>query len=115
MLSDDSIITEDHVIYLLAKYRAFLIKQQYLDKGQTVPQSYYQTICLDLERASSYDNSCAGNIYLRTIQEVPIVAEGTSPRIYPTDYYTGNIQYVDRDRMKYVGTNKYLANVIYAS
>lgn len=115
LISDDSIITEDHVIYLLSKYRSFLIKQQYLDKGQSVPEIYYQTLCLDLERYNFYNDSCSGNTYLRTKQKVPITVSGTTTRVYPKDFYTGNIQYVSRERMKYVGTNKYLQNIIYAS
>ena len=31
------------------------------------------------------------------------------------DYYQGEITYVSRDRMKYVGYNKYLNNIIYCS
>ena len=37
------------------------------------------------------------------------------PRVYPVDYYQGEITYVSRDRMKYVGYNKYLNNIIYCS
>ena len=36
--------------------------------------------------------------------------------VYPLDYYQNiNISYVSRDRMRYVGSNKYLKNVIYTS
>lgn len=115
IISDDSIITEDHVIFLLSKYRAFLIKQQYLDKGQSVPEIYYQTLCLDLERYNFYDNKCIGNTYLRTTKKVPTTLSGTSVKVYPKDFYEGNIQYVNRERMKYVGTNKYLQNILYTS
>lgn len=38
-----------------------------------------------------------------------------NPRVYPIDYYQGEITYVSRDRMRYVGYNKYLKNIIYAS
>ena len=37
------------------------------------------------------------------------------PKIYPIDYYQGGITYVSRERMGYVGYNKYLKNIIYAS
>ena len=37
------------------------------------------------------------------------------PRVYPIDYYQGEITYVSRERMRYVGYNKYLKNIIYAS
>lgn len=115
MLSDDSIITEDHVVFLLSKYRAYLIKKEYTDKDKTVPESYYQTLCLDLERVKALDGVCSSATYLRTTEALPTVMEGTAVKVYPTDYYSGNIEYVSRDRMKYVGTNKYLQNMIYTS
>lgn len=38
-----------------------------------------------------------------------------NPMVYPVDYYQGEITYVSRERMRYVGYNKYLKNIIYAS
>ena len=46
--SDDSYITPDHVIFLLVKYRSFLLKQRYSDIKKQIPDSNYQSICLDL-------------------------------------------------------------------
>ena len=37
------------------------------------------------------------------------------PRVYPKDYFQGEISYISRDRMRYVGHNKYLQNIIYAT
>ena len=48
LFSDDATYTEDHIIYLLGKYRAFLLKQRYADIKKQIPESNYQTICLDL-------------------------------------------------------------------
>ena len=36
-LSDDSYYTEEHIIYLLNKYRALLLKQRYSDVKRQVP------------------------------------------------------------------------------
>ena len=118
--SDDSFWTEDHVIYLCKKYRSFLIKkEQDKEKGsQDVASEFeYQQICLDLEKVPAIDGEpCTGGYYLRTTQKIPKILEGTQPRIYPLDYYQGiNISYVSRDRMRYVGTNPYLQNIIYTS
>ena len=117
---DDSFYVEEHVIFLLKKYRTFLIKkEQDKEKGsQDVASEFeYQQICLDLEKVPAIDGEpCTGGYYLRTIQKIPKILEGTQPRVYPTDYYQGiNISYVSRDRMRYVGTNPYLQNIIYAS
>ena len=36
-------------------------------------------------------------------------------RVYPVDYYVGDITLVSRERMKYVGHNRWLQNIIYCS
>ena len=36
-------------------------------------------------------------------------------RIHSTDYFNGEITYVSRDRLRYVGHNKWLQNIIYAT
>lgn len=46
--SDDSIFTEDHIIYLINKVRPLLLENKY-KKAQDISDSNYQTICLDLE------------------------------------------------------------------
>lgn len=38
-----------------------------------------------------------------------------TPRVYTEDYYQGDITYVSRERMRYVGYNRWLPNIIYAS
>ena len=118
--SDDSWITEEHVIFLLKKYRSFLIKKEQ-DKeksSQDIASEFeYQQICLDLEKVPAIDGDpCTGGYYLRTTQKIPKILEGTLPRVYPLDFYQGiYISYVSRDRMRYVGTNPFLQNIIYTS
>lgn len=118
--SDDSYYTEEHVLFLCKKYRAFLIKkEQDKEKSSTdiASEFEYQEICLDLEKVPAMDGDpCTGGYYLRTTQKIPKILEGTQPRVYPIDFYQGtNISYVSRDRMRYTGSNKYLQNVIYSS
>ena len=119
-LSDDSLYTEGHIIFLLKKFRAFLIKkEQDKEKASTdvASEFEYQQICLDLEKVPAMDGEpCTGGYYLRTTKPIPKILEGTKPRIYPMDFYQGiNISYVTRDRMRFVGTNPYLQNIIYTS
>ena len=118
--SDDSFFTEEHVLFLCKKYRAFLIKkEQDKEKSSTdvASEFEYQQICLDLEKVPAIDGEpCTGGYYLRTTQKIPKILEGTQPRVYPIDFYQGtNISYVSRDKMRYVGNNKYLRNIIYSS
>jgi hypothetical protein len=118
--TDDSFLNEDHTLFLLKKYRSFLIKkEQDKEKSSTdvASEFEYQEICLDLEKVAAIDGEpCTGGFYLRTKQKIPKVLEGNQPRVYPLDFYQGiNISYIPRDRMRYVGTNKYLQNIIYVS
>lgn len=118
--SDDLYITEDHVIFLIKRYRSFLIKkEQEREKSTTdvASEFEYQQICLDLERVEAVPGmSCERGYYLRSTKPIPKILEGTIPRVYPVDFYgNANISYVSRDRMRFVGTNSYLKNLIYAS
>lgn len=114
--SDDSTFTEDHIIFLLNKYRAFLLKQKYSDIKKKIPESNYQTICLDLIEVPPIEEiPCVGNSYLRSVEKIPFLIPIGISKVYPVDYYQGEITYVSRDRMKYTGYNKYLQNIIYCS
>ena len=116
LYSDDALYTEEHIMFLLGKYRTFLIKQRYSDVKKQIPESNYQTICLDLiEVPAISGNPCEGGSYLRSKEKIPFLMKIGNPRVYPIDYYQGEITYVSRDRMRYVGYNKYLQNIIYAS
>lgn len=118
--SDDSFWTEDHVIFLLKKYRSFLIKKEQEKQKATTDiasEFEYQQICLDLEKVPAIDGEpCTGGYYLRTTKKIPKILEDNQPRVYPLDFYQGiNISYIPRDRMRYVGTNKFLQNILYVS
>ena len=116
LYSDDSSYTEEHIMFLLGKYRTFLIKQRYSDVKKQIPESNYQTICLDLIEVPAISGEpCEGGSYLRSKEKIPFLMKIGNPRVYPIDYYQGEITYVSRDRMRYVGYNKYLQNIIYAS
>ena len=116
LYSDDALYTEEHVMFLLGKYRTFLLKQRYSDVKKQIPESNYQTICLDLiEVPAISGNPCEGGSYLRSKEKIPFLMKIGNPKVYPVDYYQGEITYVSRERMRYVGYNKYLKNIIYAS
>lgn len=118
--SDDSFYTEEFVVFLLKKYRSFLIKKEQEKQKATTDiasEFEYQQICLDLEKTPAIDGEpCTGGYYLRTTKKIPKILEGNEPRVYPIDFYQGiNISFIPRDRMRYVGTNKFLKNIIYVS
>ena len=114
--SDDSYFTRDHIKFLLNKYRSFLLKQRYSDIRKEIPESNYQSICLDLEKIHVITEDSCGNLpYLKSVKPIPITMKIGAPKIYPIDYYKGEITFIDRERMKYIGYNKYLDNIIYCS
>lgn len=115
LTSDDSLYNENHIQFLLSKYRTFILKQRYSDIKKQIPESNYQTICLDLEKVENIPNApCVGES-LRSIQTIPNLMKIGIQRVYPLNYYLGEIIYVTRERMRYVGHNKYLKNIIYTS
>lgn len=114
--SDDSYFTEDHVMFLLGKYRGLLLKQNYKDIKKEIPESNYQTICLELEPVPAIAGvPCEGGTYLKSKEKIPFLMSIATPKVYPEDYYQGTITYVSRERMTYVGHNKWLTNIIYTS
>ena len=117
LMSDDASFTEDHIAFLLDKYRSFILKQRYYaDIKKTISESNYQTICLDLiEVPAISGETCEGGSYLRSKNKIPVTLMIGNPRVYPIDYYQGEIAYVSRDRMRYVGYNKWMKNIIYCS
>lgn len=116
LYSDDASYTEEHVMFLLGKYRTFLLKQRYSDVKKQIPESNYQTICLDLIEVPAISGEpCEGGSYLRSKEKIPFLMKVGNPKVYPVDYYQGEITYVSRERMRYVGYNNYLKNIIYAS
>lgn len=116
LISDDSHFQQEHILFLLDKYRVFLIKQKYSDIKKEIPDSNLQTICVDLERVNSINGSpCDGSDYLRSVQKIPLLSTVYNPKVSSLDYFRGNFSYVSRERFKYVGFNKFLKNQIYST
>lgn len=114
--SDDSYYTPEHILFLVSKIRSAILKQTYSNIKKEIPESNYQTICLDLKEVSAIAGEpCEGGTYLRSEQKIPTTLPIGNTQIYPVDYYQGEITFVSRERMRYVGHNKWLQNIIYAS
>lgn len=116
--SDDSNITPEHIVFLAGRYRSFLLKQRYYsDLKKQIPESNYQTVCLSLEKVPAIDGlPCEGGYYLRSTKELPTTLPVGTTRLFTAgNFYTGDITFITRDRMKYVGNNSWMKNIIYAS
>lgn len=116
LTSDDAIFTEDHITYLLNKFRSFVLKSQYKDIKKEIPESNYQTLCLQLIQVPAIAGEpCEGGTFLRSVEKVPTTISIATPQVHPEIFYHGEIAYVPKERMRYVGYNKWLSNIIYAS
>lgn len=111
--SDDAYVNEDHIIFLLGKYRGALL-QQYHNIKKLIPESNYQTVCLTMEPAKVI--SCTANAILKSIEEIPgIMTVGTSSILLYNGMESENIVFVPFSRLGFVGHNKWKQNFIYAS
>lgn len=116
LVSDDSLYTEEHFIFMLDKYRIFLLKQKYQDIKKEMPESNYQTICLNLEETMTFDGEpCSAGAYLRSIEEVPDISTVGKQKVSSMDFFRGNITYINNERFKYVGNNPRLATQVYST
>jgi hypothetical protein len=118
--SDDSKFTEDHVMFLLSKYRAFILKQLGTNKNNNsinrISNNNYQSYIVNLSTYTS-DVSHDNNkwLYLKSDNEIPNILEISNVSIYPLNYFDGDITYISRERFKFVGYNRFLSNIIYAT
>ena len=116
LISDDSIFQEEHVLFLLDKYRAFILKKQYSDIKKEIPGSNYQTICVDLKQTDAINGAaCEGSGYMKSVQKIPDMLGVGTKKISSLDYFQGSFSYTNKERFKYVGNNKYLKNQIYGT
>lgn len=116
-LSDDFTYTEDHVIFLLNKYRTSLLKQKYKDDKSTMHSSNFQTLSLTLKDSLQNKDYILERQYKQSEEIVPELLTDKGIRVYPEVQFLDNadIAFITEDRMRYVGYNKYLKNAVYAT
>lgn len=111
--SDDSYVNEDHIVFLLSKYRGSLL-QQYHNIKKLIPDSNYQTICLTLTSTDSIP--CTNGAILKSNEEVPSLMPIGNPSIYLFNgFESENIIFIPFTRLKAVGWNKWKKNFIYVA
>ena len=113
--SDDSFYTEDHLVFLLNKYRSFVLKKELEKENKQLSSANSQIICLDLIESRDEDNPC-GESMLRTEQTIPNLVNDCKVSLYPVNYFEGDhIIYTTMERMRYTTYNKWTKNLIYAA
>ena len=137
--SDDTQVTEEHVMFLLDKYRATALRQTYdsgkAKDGTNVSSGNYQFIPIDklylvrpqdLEANTYSDDGLdyiiensqthrKSNYKYSRDTEIPAILPGFVPKVYITDLFKSVATYVDNDRFEYTNWHKYLKNFIYAT
>ena len=100
LASDDSYITEDHILFLIGKYRAFLLRQKYEKINMPTPMSNYQLITVS-----------------DTNESIPLPMNIAIPRVVVTlsDSQVRKATYVSPHRWEFVGENRNLQSFIYCT
>lgn len=114
--SDDSSFTEEHVVFLLNKFRAMVLRQEYerLKKESSIENK--QSICLDLEAVNENINNPCGEPMLRSVQTIPTTLEFSQPQVSTISLFSNpKMVYVTPEKLKYVNVNKFLRNIIYCA
>lgn len=121
IVSDDSIITESYVAWVVINHRNSLLyksKQQSPDTSEF--ENYMQDICLDLfpyelrPLNGCYNGSILiGKPSIDIDATVPKLLPDAPVRVFPYDSFSYKFAYVDYRRFFYTGHNEYLKNIIY--
>ena len=113
----DSTITEEHVRFLANQYRIFLLEQKKKKEGALpLSSANTQTICLNLEQTDAIpDLEYCNDLYLRSIEEIPALLDSDSAQLYTYDQFNIRFTLVSKDRFKFVGNNKWMRDIIYAT
>ena len=117
--SDDSYYTEEHIIFLASKMRALLLERKYKTTRnstyQQMSDANFQTICLDLEPTDILPGGCAGP-WLKSTEKIPSTLNVAEPKLNTvSDMLHSMVTFIPPERMPYVGYNKWLRNIVYAS
>lgn len=104
LASDDSYITEDHILFLISKYRAFLLRQKYEKTNMPVSESNYQCILVTPNKDIVPEVMSVAKPRVFTITE----EEDKSP-------VTNFLTYVSPHRYHFVGENRILQPITYCT
>lgn len=111
-ISKDSSVTEEHILYLLDKYRSALLKK-YSESKTKLSEENYQVICLNLEPNIQ---RCDEYVTLKSKEKIPTVL-GTVPTTILSEngMESENIVVVPIKRLKAVGYNKWGKHFLYCA
>lgn len=115
LLSDDSTYTEDHILFLLKKYRTYLIEQKYKAEKDIINDDNKQRICIELETVNT-DDPCGTGSYLKSVDKIPSQMSIGKLKIFNIDGFPLDmVAFIPFERFPYIGHNKYLKKIIYCA
>ena len=111
-ISDDSVINIDHIIFLMSKYRNYLLSQP----KKKLTEADYQTICVNVTVGKDGD-ICGSTPYLVSTDVIPtVMARGGVTVAPPAGFLHGyRFQFVPFQQFQFVGFNKWLYGFIYVT
>lgn len=120
LTSDDGFFEEEHVVYLIDKYREILLKQRYSDVRREIPEVNTQELSLNLtEVPAIVGEICEGGTFLKSNEKVPHIISLNGnydvTKVYSTDYWTGEFAMTSKARFRHVGNNRFLYNSVYCT
>lgn len=111
IFSDDSVWENEHFVVILNKMRSLLFNQKYKGKKVEIPFAWYQRLNVYFD--VSYKN---GEIY-QSIKQLPNILDITNLWQYTFVHNDGmrteNLNFINPQRFKNVGYNKWLKNQVY--
>ena len=118
--SDDAYFTEEHVLFLMSKVRALLLERKYRRSRNAsfsiMSEENKQQVCLRVQPASNLPGGCITGNWLQSTEKIPaLMPEFPAVACTAFDLLDTNVAFIPEERMRYVGYNKWLHNIIYAS
>lgn len=113
--SDDAYYTTDHMIYLLDKYRMYVLKSKYESSTVQPSDQNYQTVEMQLESVDRVEGFPEDGEYRRTVNPLPDKAEVGLCTLYGGDYFSESFTWVSPQRFRFVGYNSWMKHMIYAA
>lgn len=131
--TDDSYFNEEHVAFLLDKYRPFLLKQRYSDIRKSISQNNYSRFTITLSTTDgtntnlgiTYNYTVDGKVWYSTttlprfislnddVDEYKVFNIGENSTV--NNIFKGDYAIIPQERFKYVGENKWLKKFAYVT
>lgn len=113
LISDDTYYTEEHIMFLLKRFRAYLLYQKYMQEKvfKALADNNEQDICLELEPV----NNLCQDPMLKSTKKIPQTLDISNIKVSLVDQFSGEVSWVPVKRFNFVGSSKFAGNLIYAT